>query len=122
MLIRFAINGVVATLLHFSVLTLLICQTENISAGLANGFAALFGITCSFFGARYFVFKNTLTPVLNQLTQFYLLYLAIALIHTGTLYLWSDVFGQHYAAGFVLASGIQVVLSYTGNKEWVFKT
>jgi len=92
------------------------------SAGLANFVAAIFGISASFLGNRYYVFKQDQKPITNQAMMFVLIYAAIACLHGLVLYVWTDIHGFNYRIGFVIATVLQVVLSYWGNKTLVFKT
>ena len=92
------------------------------SAGLANLCAAVVGITSSFLGSRFYVFAaSARQPWLPQAIKFSGLYGAIALLHGLVLWLWTDRLGLDYRAGFLLATGLQVSLSYLGNKFLVFK-
>jgi len=120
-IVRYIINGLVATAIHFSVLTLNIDVFAFQSAGVANMVAALFGITASFIGSRYFVYRNHTKSITNHAIRFVLFYLSIALLHGLVLYLWSDIYHHSYQIGFVLATLLQVALSYIGNKVLVFK-
>jgi putative flippase GtrA len=92
------------------------------SAGFANLIAAVFGISISFIGSRYFVFRMHQSPVANQLLAFLLLYASIACLHGLVLYGWTDLYGLDYRFGFVVATFLQVVFSYWGNKVVVFKS
>lgn len=118
--VRFVLNGLFATAIHFTVLSILMSVVNMPSAGLANFCAAIFGISASFIGSRYLVFKSIEERLMGQLTRFVVLYGFIALIHGGFLYFWSDVFGLDYRVGFLFATGIQVSMSYMGNKFLVF--
>lgn len=120
--LRYAINGLVATAVHFAVLAFNLQVLHFTSAGLANLLAALFGITTSFFGSRYFVFPRTGETILVEALRFSGLYGAIALLHGAVLLVWTDHFGFDYRLGFLLATALQVSLSYLGNKFLVFKT
>ncbi|HAJ12089.1 MAG: GtrA family protein [Hydrogenophaga sp.] len=120
-LLRFGVNGLVATAVHYGALTFNLEVLGLASAGLANGCAALLGIASSFIGSRYFVFRRAAQPWLGQLGRFGGLYASIALLHTVLLGIWSDLWGLDYRIGFLLATGVQVVLSYLGNKWLVFK-
>jgi len=120
--VRYIINGIIATLVHYNILTLNIKILELESVGIANFIAAVFGISASFLGSRYFVFKNHKNSLPNQLMLFLLLYISIAIMHGLTLYWWSDLQQMDYRIGFILATGLQVILSYWGNKKLVFKT
>jgi putative flippase GtrA len=119
-IIRYVINGIVATIVHFGVLTFNL-QVLNIpSAGLANLFAAGAGITTSFLGSRYYVFEKTDGSFFHQLGKFIVLYVSIACLHGLILFLWTDDWHFDYRLGFLIATGMQVIFSYWGNKFLVF--
>lgn len=122
-LLRFIVNGLFATGVHFAVLTFNLKVLGFGSAGLANLMAAVAGISASFLGNRFFVFATADTqPMLTQAIKFSGLYGAIAVLHGAVLWLWSDRLGLDYRLGFLLATGMQVSLSYLGNKLLVFKS
>jgi len=118
---RYVVNGLLATAVHFGVLTFNLQVLQMQYAGLANLIAAGFGITTSFIGSRYFVFEGRGRPLLQQAARFGLLYAAIALLHGAVLFGWTDVLGLDYRAGFLVATALQVLLSFWGNKHLVFK-
>ena len=118
---RYVINGIVATAVHFAVLTVNIHILKFDSAGLSNFVAALLGITASFLGSRYFVFARTSEGLFQQAVKFSGLYGFIAVLHGLFLWAWTDWSGFDYRAGFLLATAIQAALSYFGNKFLVFK-
>lgn len=120
-IVRYVINGVVATGVHYGVLTANLDLFGFKSAGLANLVAALFGITASFLGSRYYVFQRTTESIWRQAAKFSGLYGVIALLHGALLWMWTDWHGWDYRAGFVVATALQVSLSYMGNKLLVFK-
>jgi putative flippase GtrA len=120
--IRYAINGVVATAVHYGILTFNLSVLGFASAGLANLVAAIFGISVSFVGSRYFVFPGTDEAILTQAIKFSVLYGAIAVCHGMVLFIWTDLYTLDYRVGFLIATIIQVTLSYLGNKFLVFKT
>ena len=114
------INGVVATAVHYGVLSFNIHVLGFSSAGLANFVAAWFGIAASFIGSRFFVFRRKEAPLLRQALRFLALYVAIACLHGLLLFVWTDTFHLNYTAGFALATVLQTLLSYLGNKLLVF--
>ena len=120
-LLKYGINGLFATAVHFGVLTLNLKVSGISSAGAANLIAACFGICTSFFGNRYFVFQKNDSNLLSQALKFCGLYGAIAFLHGFILLVWSDWFGLDYRIGFLIATLFQFVLSYIGNKKMVFK-
>ncbi len=119
---RYVINGVVATAVHYGVLTFNLEVLNFSSAGLANLAAAAFGISTSFLGSRYFVFRKTDETIALQAMKFSGLYGVIAVLHVLVLLIWTDWLGLDYRLGFLIATGFQVSLSYIGNKFLVFKT
>lgn len=119
---RFVINGLFAAAIHYAALNFNLRVLELSSAGLANFFAAWFGIAASFIGSRFFVFRRREAPLASQAIRFLALYGAIACLHGLLLYVWSDRLHQSYTSGFVLAGVMQTLLSYLGNKLLVFKT
>ena len=64
--------------------------------------------------------RSARAPVARQASRFVLLYALLALLHGLVLYLWTDRLGFDYRIGFLLATGMQLVLSYLGNKIMVF--
>lgn len=118
--VRYVINGVVATAVHFAVLSFNLKVIGLSSAGVANFIAAFFGIAASFLGSRYFVFRGHTEPFMTQAAKFAGLYAAIAVLHGLVLYAWSDRLLLDFRYGFLLATALQVALSYLGNKTMVF--
>jgi putative flippase GtrA len=117
---RFVANGLVATAVHFTVLTVLLDLAHVPLAAAANFVAALFGIAVSFIGNRTFVFRQGEGKLSGQLPRFAGLYLAMAGLHALVLYFWTDRWGLDYRLGFVMATSMQVLLSYLGNRILVF--
>jgi putative flippase GtrA len=119
---RYVINGIVATAVHYGILTVNIEFVGITSAGLASFIAAIFGITTSFLGSRYYVFRNTSENIFSQAAKFSGLYGTIAILHGLVLLIWTDFYAFNYRTGFLIATGLQVSLSYLVNKFLVFKT
>jgi len=118
---RYGINGLAATTVHYVVLTCNLKVLEFPSAGLANLIAAALGISASFWGSRYFVFPKTGEPIIKQAIKFSGLYGVIAVMHCLVLLVWSDWWAFDYRVGFLLATVLQLSMSYLGNKFLVFK-
>ncbi|MDA0791219.1 MAG: GtrA family protein [Proteobacteria bacterium] len=119
--IRYVANGLVATFVHYCVLTLNIEVFRFESAALANLIAACVGISASYVGNRLFVFKKTDESPLRQGSKFVVLYAAIAMLHGLILLVWTDWLGFDYRIGFLIATGFQFASSYVGNKLLVFR-
>ena len=120
-LLRYVINGMVASAVHYGVLTFNLEVLNFPSAGLANLAAALFGIITSFLGNSYFVFRKTDEAILLQAMKFLGLYCVLAVLHFLVLLIWTDWLGLDYRIGFLIAIVLQVSLGYIGNKILVFK-
>ena len=118
---RYVVNGVIATIVHFATLTVLLEVARLPLASLANVIAACFGIAVSFVGNRYFVFAGTSGSLAVHAAKFLGLYAAIALMHGAVLLILSDWLAFDYRLGFVIATFVQFILSYSGNKILVFK-
>lgn len=118
---RYLVNGCAATGVHFVVLVFSMQVLNWPSAGAANGLAAIFGIATSFVGSRYYVFKHSRETAVSQISKFLMLYLSIAFLHAGVLLVWADYYQLNYVGGFFVATLMQLMLSYWGNKVLVFK-
>ena len=120
-LARYAINGLVATAVHYSVLRFNMEVLGLPSAGVANAIAAVFGILVSFVGNRYFVFKAADAGLVRQGAKFLVSYACIAVLHGLILYAWTDRLGWNYSAGFLVATCVQVASSFLVNRFMVFR-
>lgn len=119
--IRYLSNGLLSTIVHYFVLTVGMEVIGFKLASVANLIGAIFGITTSFLGNRYFVFRNHTEGFVQQAIRFSMLYAAIATLHITALLIWSDWMKLDYRAGFLAATGLQVGLSYLGNRYLVFR-
>jgi putative flippase GtrA len=120
-LLRYIINGLVATAVHYAVLRFNIEVLEIPLAGVANAIAAVLGIAVSFIGSRYFVFRAVDKGIVRQGALFLAVYACIAVLHGLVLYIWTDRMGYDYTIGFILATGMQMACSFVANKLLVFK-
>ncbi len=119
---RYVVNGLVATAIHYAALTANLHWFGFRSAGAANLAAAVVGITASFLGSRYYVFRHGQEgSISRQAIRFGGLYGLIAVLHGLTLLLWTDIAGFDYRLGFLVATALQMMLSYLGNRLFVFK-
>lgn len=117
---RFLINGLVATLVNYTVLVILIEYTAIKYTGVASFLSAIVGISVSFIGNRLYVFKSS-GPVLMELIKFKVVYLATALLQALCMTIWSDMLSLNYTTGFILVTLTSVFLSYFSNRSFVFK-
>ena len=119
-IIRYVINGGVATSAHYGAFIFNLSFISPQSAGLANFLASFVGIIVSFFGSRYFVFCSMKTSIAIQFIRFSILYLAIAIVSGVTLFVWSDILELNKNIGFLIGVIIQVFCSYFGGRRIVF--
>lgn len=117
---RFILNGLAATAVHFTVLSVAIQVLLISPAALANFIAAIFGITVSFLGNRYFVFRSHTERIVAQVLRFIGLYVTIAFLHAGLLGIFTDWLGIDFRISFVIATAMQVAVSYLANRRFVF--
>lgn len=119
--VRYLINGVVATIVNFGALSLFIGFLPQGMAWFASALASCLGITVSFLGSRYFVFPGALGDVAIQAGKFIGVYGATACLHALVLFIWTDCWLLPWKIGFILATVLQVAISYLSNKYFVFK-
>lgn len=119
-IIRYTINGLVATGAHYLVLYTCVELLNFPLVGLANFLASVVGILVSFAGNKYYVFKSVGGPAKTQLLKFIFFYVFVAFIHGTFLYLWSDVFNNNFNSGFVVAVIIQFLLGYLSSRFFIF--
>ena len=119
-LVRYVLNGLLATAVHFGAAWLCLQLFAFRWASVANFVGVTMGISISFIGNRYFVFVQRASPWLQQLTRFALLYGVIAVIHVSILFVWADIGGGGFNTGFLLATCVQFLCSYWGNRNIVF--
>jgi putative flippase GtrA len=118
--IRFVFNGIAATAAHYAALVLLIEIAGLRSAGLANGLAAIVGISVSYLGNYKHVFRSSAAHS-TTLPRFLGVYVGVALVHALALAGWTDYFRLSYHSGFVIATGLSVMLTFIGNMSFVFR-
>ena len=118
-IVRFILNGLFATAVHFGVLAGLIEGAGMGSAAIANALAAVCGIAVSYAGNRTFVLRSR-APHRRAGARFLACYAAIVSLHGGAMALWADLGGLDYRIGFVLFTGLAAILTYLLNRFFVF--
>lgn len=121
-IMRYVVNGLAGTAVHYAVLSFSLEVLKVPAAGLASLGASVFGVTASFFGSRYFVFPRHNEAIVRQASRFALLYAVIACLHGMVLAVWTDLCRLEYQWGFLVATCLQMALSYWGNKQLVFNS
>ena len=124
--LKFIINGLFATFIHY-VTMLLISNYVIAIYSIAYFIASFFGILTSFLGNKFFVFTNSNQDSFKnngtskQLRSFLLLYGLIMLICSILMGVLSDLLHINYNLSFIISLGVQTLLSFFGNKNYVFK-
>ena len=119
-LARFVLNGIAATAVHFAALRFAMSVLHVPLASAATAFGVVFGISASFLGNRYFVFRASQGDLGSQFTKFIALYATTATFHAAVLFIWTDLLEINYTSGFLVATAFLTLLSYVGNKRLVF--
>lgn len=119
--IKFFLNGLLAAAIHFLILHTLYVAVSMPYAGIANGIAAVFGSTASFVGNRCWVFQAASAAAQPQALRFGALYLTTSLLHSATLWLWTDIGQLDFRLGFLIATAAQAFLTFIGADSWVFR-
>ena len=118
--LRFVLNGLFATAVHYGVLAGLIEGAEMASAALANALAAVCGIAVSYAGNRSFVLRSRARHR-RAGARFLSCYAAVVSLHGGAMALWADIGGLDYRIGFLLFTAAAAVLTYLLNRFFVFR-
>ena len=118
--LRFGLNGLFATAVHYAVLAGLVEGAGLGSAAVANALAAVCGIAVSYAGNRSFVLRSR-APHRRAGVRFLVCYAAIVSLHGGAMALWADLGGLDYRLGFVLFTGAAAILTYLLNRFFVFR-
>ena len=118
--LRFGLNGVTATAVHYAVLAALVEGAGTRPVALASGLAALCGIAVSYFGNRRFVLRAA-TPHRKAGPRFLACYAAVIGLHTGLMGIWADWAKLNYSAGFVLFIALAACVTYLSNRFYVFR-
>ena len=119
--IRYVLVGIAATTIHYGVF-LFSLKVMLLTSAVSNFFGAVLGIVASFLGSRYYVFKSLNEFWLIQFSKFSSLYVSIAFVNSGIVYVVIDILSFHYNIGFLVGIFFQVLFSFLGNKLVVFKT
>ena len=119
-ILRFVLNGLFATAVHYGVLAGLIEGAGMGSAAIANALAAICGIAVSYTGNRSFVLRSR-APHRRAGVRFLACYAAVVSLHGGAMALWADIGGLDYRIGFVLFAGAAAALTYLLNRFFVFR-
>lgn len=122
-LLKYSVNGLFATLMHYLALIILIEFFKIKYIGIGNIFASIVGIIFSFFGNKYLVFhmNSNRRQTIKKFVEFSASYIVIAIIGAAIFFLLTDIFRFNYHYGFFLIIIIQFILGYLTSSNLIFK-
>lgn len=117
--IRFALIGVVNTLIHYGVFMLLY------AIGLFHLLASVTGFLCavtnSFIMNKRWTFKTQGTSRKQEFTKFFLVNLVSLGVNVVSMLVFIEVLNVAPPLAQLLTIGLTLVVNFTGTKYWVFK-
>ena len=118
-LIRFAMNGLVATAVLYIIMLIAIQILHITMYSLAYAFAFMFALSTSFIVNKYLVFKSK-QPEGYQFFKFIILYIVLLLSTSATMWVVTDYVGYHFNVGFTVAVTLQFIGGYLGSRYLIF--
>ena len=118
---RFALIGVIATLVHFVVIVLLVEILGLLTPTPSTVIGSIFGITVAYLGNYWFVFRLDDQRHDLYAPRFVVTYLGVMAIHAGMMYLFVDVLYLKYAYGFIVATVFSATTTFLANRLVVFR-
>ncbi len=115
--LRYSAIGLLATLVHFALLTALV-ESQTCLPVWASVWGAALGAQVAYFGNRWWTFAPA-PQTISAWLRFQLTALMAALLGVLWLSLGMQV-GLHYLLAQMLATGINLVLTFLVNRRWVF--
>lgn len=118
-LMRFGITGTLVTLVHFSIVILLV-ETEHLHPLTANTYGFLCGFIISFSGHRFWTFSETSRTLRSSLPRFFFI-AALNFIGNQTFYyLLLDKLHMHYTIALLLVLSFMATITFFLSKLWAF--
>ena len=116
----FATVGCAATLVHFSVLTILVEICRLPWPTVASAVGSLFGISTAYLGNYHWTFRRTESHRQFML-RFFITYLFTMTVHTFIVFLDINALGFSYVTAFVVATMASTIMNFGLNKYFVFE-
>ena len=117
-LFRFGVIGLLAAVVHFSVVVLLV-QMTKMQPLLANIFAFLIAFQVSYIGHRYWTFRDTVTKHRTAFSKLFLVNGLGFLANEGLFYIFL-MLGIPYQIALIFVLLIIPIVTFVVNKFWVF--
>lgn len=117
--LRFAVVGVIATAVHYSILTALV-EIGHVNKIAATTIGYVFGTIVSYVLNRRFTFEARGTPVMKSFAKYALLYGIGALLNAAIFGALVQA-GLYYLLAQVIATGIVLFWNFLGARFVVFR-
>ena len=119
--IRFAIVGVLNTLIHLSILYFL-TEYLHIYYILSSLIGFSLAVTNSFILNTIWTFKKNIREKAGfRYTKFFVISTLAAVINLALLYLITEFLGVWYILSQIVATGFSLVVNFIGNKYWTYR-
>lgn len=119
-LARFGITGVMATVVHFSVVVSFV-ELEHLPPLTANLFGFLCGFVVSFTGHRFWTFSETSRTVRDSLPRFFFVATINFLGNQTLYYIALNKWHLHYIPALVFVLGFMAMITYLFSRWWAFR-
>ncbi|MES9967875.1 MAG: GtrA family protein [Sedimenticola sp.] len=117
---RFALVGILATLVHYLVIVMLVDLLGWMGPTPATVVGSIFGIATAYAGNYLYVFGLSDRKHDHYAPRFVFTYLSVMAIHAGMMYLFADILGLRYEYGFVVATLFSATTTFIAN-HFVFR-
>jgi putative flippase GtrA len=119
--IRFAIVGIANTLIHLTVLFILV-NYFSVWYILSSFLAFLVAVTNSFILNTLWTFKKDLTEkTTSRSSQFFCISAIAAVLNLSFLYTFTEFFRLYYLFSQILAIALTLMINFIGNKFWTYR-
>lgn len=115
-LLYFTGIGATSTLVHISVVALLV--PTGIHPLVANIIAFLLAFNCSYFGHRYLTFANLAHNKKLQLPHFFLVAVTSGALNEYLYYLFLHYTHLHYLIALIIVVSLVAVFTFTASRFW----
>jgi putative flippase GtrA len=119
--LKFLLNGLISTLIHYVILVVAIEILGVVSIVLANMMAGATAVLYSFVGNKYYVFKSHDEVLYFQAFKFLIVYTLLIILHTIAMFVLTNKMSVSYHISFIMVSSLFAMASFFLNKIVVFR-
>jgi putative flippase GtrA len=116
---KFGLVGIVATIIHYTVLLLLTDVIAVVPPTIASGVGSLFGIASAYVGNRRWTFRQ-LERHTTVAARFLVAYCLTMCGHTVIMYLQIELLRLAYTPAFIVATSASTAVNFVLNRSFVF--